>query len=113
GPYNTLLSALRCGDLDVIVGALRDPAPAGDVAEETLFSEPLSVTVRLGHPLTRRTKLSISDLINEDWVVPIRGTPTRKIFDAILSENGLKPTKSLIESSSLVATRALLLESDY
>ena len=45
--------------------------------------------------------------------MPIRGTPTRKIFDSILAEHGLEPTKSLSDSSSLAATRAVLLESDY
>jgi len=113
GPYGTLLSALRQGDVDVIVGALRAPAPADDVIEETLFHEPLSIAAGALNPLVKRRNLSLASLATRQWVLPIRGTPTRSIFESLFIKNGLTPPIKVIESASLIATRALLLESDY
>jgi len=113
GPYSTLMSALRCGDVDLIVGALRSPAPANDVIEEVLFREPLSITASRRNPLTQRRGLRLHELTRQQWVLPIRGTPTRSIFESLFTTQGLPLPTTIIESSSLVATRALLLESDY
>ncbi len=112
GPYHTLLAALRCGDLDVIVGALRTPASADDVTEEVLFREPLLIAAGIHNPLARRPSLTMAELAGEQWIMPMRGTPTRSIFEALLAKHRLTPPK-IIESSSLTATRALLLESNY
>jgi len=113
GPYNTLLSALRCGDIDIIVGALRTPASADDVIEEVLFREPLSIAADIHNPLVQRKALTLAELADQQWIMPIRGTPTRSIFEALFVKQGLKPPKKIIECSSLIATRALLLESNY
>lgn len=113
GPYSMLLSALRDGDIDLIVGALRAPAPADDVVEEALFREPLSIAAGIHNPLIQRRALTLSDLADQQWIMPIRGTPTRSIFDALFTKLGLSPPRKVIESSSLIATRALLLESNY
>ncbi|HEY4134650.1 MAG TPA: LysR family transcriptional regulator [Alphaproteobacteria bacterium] len=112
GPYSTLLSALRSGDIDVIVGALRTPAPADDVIEEVLFREPLSIAAGIRNPLVHRPSLELSDLVDQQWILPIRGSPTRNIFESVFKKNGLTPPTKVIESSSLIATRALLLESN-
>jgi LysR family transcriptional regulator of gallate degradation len=113
GPYSTLLSALRCGDIDIIVGALRTPAPADDVIEEVLFREPLSIAAGIHNPLVQSHGLTLADLADQQWIMPIRGTPTRSIFEGLFVKQGLTPPKKVIESSSLIATRALLLESNY
>jgi LysR family transcriptional regulator, regulator for genes of the gallate degradation pathway len=51
GPYENQLAALRSGQIDVLLGALRFPAPGADVAQEPLFDDPLSIVVRADHPL--------------------------------------------------------------
>lgn len=112
GPYLTLLSSLRCGDLDLIVGALRAPPPVNDVAEEILFKEPLSVIVRHGHPLLQRKADDLHELATWPWVVPRVGTPTRTIFERLFQRIGAPVPTKLFEASSLVAVRALLIESD-
>jgi LysR family transcriptional regulator of gallate degradation len=113
GPYDTLLSGLLSGDLDVIVGALREPAPVRGVREEILFQAPLSFVVRRGHPLAGKARVEMEDLVRCTWVVPRRGTPARGHFEAFFRAAGLAPPRRLIECSSLVATRALLLRNDW
>lgn len=112
GPYPDLLSALRHGEIDFLIGALREPAPFDDVLEKKLFEDSLEVIARTGHPLSKSADVSYSDLLGFPWVVPRPGTPTRHHFDKVLSGSGAAPKMQIIEASSLVLIRGLLLGSD-
>lgn len=112
GPYDELLASLRCGDIDLIVGALRNPAPVDDVREEKLFTDSLVVVSRSGHPLTHSKSLTLDDIAAADWIVPRQGTPTRGHFERLFREAGLAVPTHIVESSSLITIRTLLTESD-
>ena len=105
GTYSNLLAGLRGGESDVLIGALRDPAPGGDVIQEHLFDDPLAIIARADHPLSRR-RVTTAALRKYQWIAPRSGSPLRAHFDALSL-----PTPSL-ESNSLAAARAFLLESD-
>ncbi|WP_137169115.1 LysR family transcriptional regulator [Marinomonas sp. FW-1] len=112
GPYADLLHHLRQGDIDIILGALRHPAPADDVVQEELWSPPLSVVARNGHPLMDKDTISAQDLAEYAWVVPAKGTPTRQAFEDIFHDACVALPKRLVESSSQILIRELLIESD-
>ncbi|MEP1143280.1 MAG: LysR family transcriptional regulator [Henriciella sp.] len=112
GVYGDLLNSLRHGNLDFILGALRDPQPAKDIDQEHLFLDGLSIIVRAGHPILSLSKPKRQDLKNMDWIVPRRGTPTREYFESFLPHEADQEKINLIECSSLVAIRAMLLASD-
>jgi LysR family transcriptional regulator of gallate degradation len=113
GPYRTLLDALQSGDVDLLVGALREPAPEKTVRQESLFQAPLSLVVRCGHPLSGQPRIALEELARASWVVPSRGTPSYRQFENIFQKAGLPTPRNRVECSSLVATRALLLENDW
>jgi DNA-binding transcriptional LysR family regulator len=112
GPYEEQLQALLQGQLDVIVGALRNPAPSAEIVQESLFEDPLSIVVRPGHHLLSQPAASALELSELDWIAPRRNTPAREVFASFFIHEGLAPPEHVIECSSLVATRGLLLESD-
>lgn len=112
GPYDDLLSGLRHGDIDLLIGALRDPLPIEDVVQQPLFEEKLAIVGRFNHPLFAGDSFDHADLASLPWVVPRTGTPTRKIFDELFCENNGPQPDNIIEASSLVLIRGLLLESD-
>ncbi len=109
-PYPELLHGLRHGEIDVLIGALRDPVPVEDVEQETLFHDPLAIVARSGHPLTAKKRITVDDLAAYPWVVPEQGIPTRDHFEALLDDRS--PSGGLVESSSIVLIISLLLESD-
>lgn len=109
GPYDDLLHGLRHGEIDVLIGALRDPLPIADVEQEPLFEDPLAVVARAFHPLSRKPGLTLEDLRDYQWVLPRRGTPTRDRFEMLF---GTTPPRGLIETSSQILVRGLLLGSD-
>lgn len=112
GPYDDLLTHLRHGDLDLLIGALRFPAPSDDVTQEELFSSPITVVARPGHPLCQAKNITLEQLSKYAWVVPRKGAPTRAIFDAIFTDSGMEVPEKLVESSSQILIRSLLLDSD-
>lgn len=111
GRYDELLGNLRRGEVDLIIGALRQPAPIGDITQVKLFDDHLSVLARRDHPLAGKTGLTAKDLQECKWVVPRRGTPSREHFDALFAPIGLP--ESIIEAGSILLMRELLAESDH
>ena len=112
GPYDEQLHALLHGHLDVVVGALRDPLPSPDIIQKELFRDALSIVVRPGHALETRGSVSVAELRQLDWVAPRENTPAREAFTQFFEKNGLAPPQHVIECSSLVATRRILMDSD-
>ncbi len=113
GPYDDLVTALRCGDIDFVVGALRGPAKDSDLIEEALLEDQLSLVVRSGHPLHTKKSVDWPDILEYEWILPRRGTPTRRLFEAALHTHHLDSPEHVIETSSMVLLRGLLVESDF
>jgi LysR family transcriptional regulator of gallate degradation len=112
GTYEHLLASLRSGEADFLIGALRNPAPVADVVQEHLFDDPLAIIVRAKHPLVSRKRVTVAALSKYPWIVPRAGTPLRVHFHEMFETAGLPVPTRAIECNSLIATRALLLESD-
>ena len=112
GPYEDLMAGLRRGEVDFLVGALRDPAPIGDIEQERLFDDVLVMVARPDHPLAREDALALDDLARFPFVVSTEGTPTRRAFDRLFERAGCRP-QSLIETGSMILMRELLRISDH
>jgi LysR family transcriptional regulator, regulator for genes of the gallate degradation pathway len=113
GPYAELLRGLRYGEIDMLIGALRDPLPADDVVQETLFDDPLAIVVRAGHPLAAKPEVSLADTLDFGWIAPPRATPAGTYLSEVLNIPDLVNTPVKVVSSSLVLVRGLLLEGEY
>jgi DNA-binding transcriptional LysR family regulator len=109
---NVLLERLELGQLDMVIGRLDNYRPRSTLHSQMLFREPMQVIARIGHPLAMRSHLDWSDLSAFDWILWPEGTPIRQRLDTALSNAGLKPLPSRIESSSLMANLRLLQTSD-
>ena len=112
GPYESMLGALRRGGADVLVGALRDPAPFEDIVQEHVFDDPLAIVVGAGHPLAGVAAPTLTALARFPWIAPRRDSPLRRHFDALVVRLERRPAVAPIECNSLVAARSLLIASD-
>ncbi len=111
GPYDDLMAGLRRGEVDFLIGALRDPAPIGDVVQERLFDDSLLFVARKGHPVLSQREARLKGLFGFPIVVATEGTPTRRAFDDLSSRFG--PPPSLVETGSMILMRELLRLSDH
>ncbi|HKD53013.1 MAG TPA: LysR family transcriptional regulator, partial [Steroidobacteraceae bacterium] len=112
GPYDTMLSALRHGSADVLIGALRDPLPYDDIEQEHLFDDPLALVVGAQHPLAGGGAPTLAALAPFPWIAPRRESPLRRHFNALMGRLDTPPRVAPIECNSLVAARSLLLASE-
>lgn len=111
-PYDDILTGLRRGEIDILIGALRSPAPSDDVIETPLFDDQLSIVARVKHPIASQKTVSPHELLAYPWVVPRNDTPTRDYFNRFKIDLWDGKAPHLIETSSLILMRGLLVESD-
>jgi len=113
GPYVEQLHALRYGQIDWLIGALRDPPPGKGIVQQPLFNQPLAVVVRPNHSLiTNGAKPSIRDLARLEWIAPQQLAPARQMFTALFEKNGVETPSRIIECGSMIATCRLVQQSD-
>ena len=113
GPNTLLFPLLARGELDVVVGALPGPAAlaaAGTeparLAHQPLYEEALRVVVGAQHPLARRRKLALAELMGLDWIVPTPDSMAWPSVRAFFGATGLPARR--IESVSILTNLALL-----
>ncbi len=66
---DTLIGELRQRTRDVVVTRWAAQLVADDLAVQPLFKSPLAVMAAQGHPLLRRKKLSLADVMDERWTL--------------------------------------------
>lgn len=113
GGYGELLAGLRRGEIDFLIGALRDPAPIGDVEQTVLFHDTVVIVAGRHHPLAGRRNITLEELAAFPWVVSIPDTPIRRHFDALFENCTCGPPASIVESGSLILMRELLDRTDH
>ncbi|MEZ5893363.1 MAG: LysR family transcriptional regulator [Parvularculaceae bacterium] len=112
GVYEDLLIGLRRGEIDFLIGAIRENPSVKDIIEEPLFDDPLSIVMRAGHPALGARRVSERHIERYPWVAPRATSPLRKRFDELFAFLGAAPPKDVIECNSLSAARVLLMNSD-
>ncbi len=113
GPYDDLMVGLRRGEVDFLVGALRDPAPIGDIEQQPLFDDSLVMVARHDHPLMHSEEITLTALARYPWVVATGSTPTRRYFDRLFDSLGADAPRSVVETGSMILMRELLRVSEH
>nr|WP_246237446.1 LysR family transcriptional regulator [Halovulum dunhuangense] len=113
GYYDSLTRGLRRGDLDILLGALRTRDLPEGLVQEALFSDPLVVVARPGHPLDGVAGVDGGALARHPWVAPRAGAPSRRYFDKVLSGLSIPAdVPAPVETGSHTVMRGLLFGSD-
>ncbi|HWW33109.1 MAG TPA: LysR substrate-binding domain-containing protein [Steroidobacteraceae bacterium] len=112
GTYDILMPALLGGDLDMVLGRLPEEGRSRALVYEEFYAEPICIVTRRGHPLSRKRRLSLRDLSNEAWLLPLPETALRRQIERAFVEAGAPLPRNVIESVSILTNRALLRKSD-
>jgi LysR family transcriptional regulator of gallate degradation len=111
-PYEALAAALRSGDIDFIIGALRPPEDAKDLVQTALFEDRISLIVRANHPLAKLARIGRPALQRAQWVLSRPGSPSRELLERAFREGGHAAPLPAVETGDLALLRGLLLQSD-
>jgi DNA-binding transcriptional LysR family regulator len=108
----TLLRALRQGELDFVVAETPSPEEQQDLEVTRLTSDTLGVCCRAGHPLASRRNPTMHDLLAYPWVKPPRLTRAQRRLNALFEANDLPPPQGAIESGSMALLLNVVRNSD-
>jgi DNA-binding transcriptional LysR family regulator len=107
-----LIASLRRGDLDVVFGALPHPK-TDELVSEVLFVDPVSVVVRYNHPLAKKKRVTLEDLLLYPWVLFGPRVYGKDRFNAPFVEAGLPRPTVQIESNSAAFNKELISHADF
>lgn len=107
-----LLSRLRRGELDVVVGRMTEAREIHDLSFEHLYYERLQLVVRAGHPLLLEQASGADNLCAYPWIVPPPQTTLRQQVDSFFVRHGLTLPAQRIETLSLALGQRYALTGD-
>jgi len=110
---NLLMPALRSGELDLVLGRLPEFRDREGISQEHLMNDYAQLVVRRDHPLTGRSELGLSDLLDQDWILPDPSTTLRRQIDKAFRDENLEPPAHAVETVSFLTTRRLLQLTNY
>jgi DNA-binding transcriptional LysR family regulator len=108
----TLLRALRQGQLDFVVAEIPAPEDQQDLDVLRLTSDILGVCCRAGHPLASTRHPTMRDLLTYPWVNPPRVTRAQRRLNALFVANDLPQPNGVVESGSMALLLNVVRQSD-
>ena len=109
GLVDTILPALRRGELDLAVGAWPRVADS-DITADLLIRDRVCVVAGPRHPLARKRTVELSELIEYPWVLPPESQRWRQILEETFLARGLSPPIPSVTSNSASFIRTVLLD---
>lgn len=114
GSFSELIEPLRDGEVDLLIGALRDPSPSPDVEQAALFADRPTLLASRLHPLARRDKpATLKQMRTYPWVVPPKGVPLREQWEQMFENARLDLPEIPVECGSVIAIRQILINTDF
>lgn len=112
GLIDELFDGLREGDIDVVIGAIPQPASDPEIESLALIRYDLKVTARAGHPLGKRSPIGLPDLLAYPWVLIGRNRLDQRRLEEVFVAHGLQPPVPVVETDSFAYAIAHLAASD-
>ncbi|WP_030541011.1 LysR substrate-binding domain-containing protein [Sphingobium sp. DC-2] len=111
GSHAELVGPLRDGEVDMMIGALRDRSIGQDLDQRPLFEDRPTILARAGHPLAKGWDAAA--LRRFPWILPPEGAPLRRLWQHMFEALGGDLPQVPIECGSVMTIRELLVGGDY
>ncbi|MEP7247428.1 MAG: LysR family transcriptional regulator [Gammaproteobacteria bacterium] len=99
--------------IDVAIsGAIPESPDIVQVAEHK-FTDRYSVISATAHPLQRRAKVSLQEIMRVPWVMPSIEAEPRRQFNALIGRLGLPPPHVAVETRSPSVIKAMVARTKY
>lgn len=112
GPNDYLLSLLRTGDADLVIGRMADPAAMVGLSFEHLYFERVGFIVRPGHTLLKERNFNLNMIEQYQVLMPTPDSVIRPFVDRLLVGHGITAVRDEVETVSDAFGRSYVLQSD-
>lgn len=110
--FDAQVPRLLDGEIDLILGRLNPIGDLRGLRQITLYGEPVRLVARHGHPARSRPSLTLADLLDYPWVLPLEQTALRTELEQVFRAQGLVPPGNLVECTSVLTVRTLVRDTD-
>lgn len=110
GVHDMLMSSLKRGDLDMVLGRVMGGSAMDDFDLTVLYEDEFCVVCGPRHPLLKSKKIRLSDLLAQRWILPPPSAPLRQRLDILFMEKTGERPRNAVESVSLLTNLSLLQE---
>lgn len=100
GQNSLLMSQLRVGELDLVVGRLGLPEAMSGLTFQHLYSEKVTFVVRPNHPLLKKADFHITDIAQYTILYPPADSITAPYVDQFLLSQGVSTLDDRIDTIS-------------
>lgn len=111
-PVSKLIDLLQGGELDAVIGRMpdfdADHPPGNDLAVWPIYSGELCVVVGTDHPLARRRKVHLEQLVDQDWALGVSDGQSRRLISQAFRRAGLPSPQPVLECRPFIANMALV-----
>ena len=107
-----LADSLLSREIDFYIGRIPEGIDTRALTLEPIGPEPVSLVVRLEHPLIRRPEATIEHCLDFDWVMQPEGSLLRRTVEEYLLRNGYRPPARILSTSSMLLTLAIICETN-
>lgn len=112
GPNDYLLNLLRTGDVDFVIGRMAEPEAMTGLSFEHLYSEPVVMVVRPGHPLLAEPRFALTMIERYQTLMPTPSSLIRRLVDRMLLTHGITELRDEVETVSDAFGRAYISQTD-
>ena len=112
GPNDYLLTLLRTGDVDFVIGRMAEPDAMVGLSFEHLYSERVVMVVRPGHPLLKQRGFNLRMIETYQTLMPTPNSVIRRLADRMLLAHGITGMRDEIETVSTAFGRAYVRKTD-
>lgn len=103
-----LLDGLKSGAFDFIMALSSLEEDAKDVLQQELFTDALVIIARPDHPLTNQDSISVSDIVQCEWIVPTKGLDLRSRLENFFRNEGHDLPAFAVETTLFTSIVALV-----
>ncbi|WP_311221069.1 MULTISPECIES: LysR family transcriptional regulator [unclassified Acidovorax] len=113
-PFGQLLEGLQNKQLDVVVGSLDARAHDARLEHRELFEDNVCLVVgRASRWWNATGTVRLADLLQENWIMPPKGTLMRAQLDTALLDSGAPWLLPKVETAAITTLQALVHQGDY
>jgi DNA-binding transcriptional LysR family regulator len=119
GTSQHLVEQVRLGRLDFALARIPSEQEPSLFDYRPMSMEPMCIIARRQHELASQATVRMHDLVERDWVLPLRGTLLRRKVESLFLSRGLPAPERVIESESfdvgltiVLASNCLMVASD-
>jgi DNA-binding transcriptional LysR family regulator len=108
-----LLAQMRARELDLVLTRLLPSERSDDLSAQPLFDESMAVLASKEHPLARRRRLRLAELMGERWTLSPPELPLGQLVARIFTAEGLALPASTVTTVSIHLRLSLLQTGEF